>query len=322
MYFKKTENYTVIPNNLNQVFAVSNKILTSKPELVEMKLEGDLSNVNVAILSFLFKQNYATYQQVVEFCRIQGFYFSNGAVSDYLLQRALDKMLKCRLLNKFFLSDEEQPSVVPVFPEDAQVFYCICTGGVQLLENYDGGVEVYGWDCTSMCKVSDHISRDIAATQFYLRLLDSVADKMKYFNLSPLYVVRTNNNTYPLKASFECMVQQPGEIRYFISDVFREGDSINRVRDKLYGKERLLNTKFYKKYFPDAPKIPNYIAIVENERVLKDVAREIEESYRNKLDCWYILDEYMNRSFRDKVFLTYNYDEMQFIPSMVRVFAS
>ena len=316
-YIQTMKDYNVIPPNFNQVFYHKNTIPAKKQEVIQQKLDGEITNTSIELVKFLFERHFATLPQIIRFCDIHGFFYKNGKVNPLLIESHLNELRGKYIINTFFLSTEEQPAVLPIVPEDAQVFYCPAQGSVAILDNYSRA-PIFGWDITSMCKASVLISRDLCATQWYLKVLESVKDELIYFRINPEYVIKSANRTKGFTATCDFEIKKSDEIRYFIIEAFRKEDSPAYIREHLANMTSLLCTKSFLKFYPDATKVPNYIIVADTEETLLNL---VDETKSTKLNPWWTIDHRLNESFSNgKPFLKYYKDERKFIPTSAKIF--
>lgn len=314
---KEKDEYTSLPDSYSQVFIKSNYTTTDKKELFIRREKGEITNQDIRILEFLSSRVFATTTQLYEFCRLYGLYYSNKMVDKFLVDKALDKLTDLYVINKFYFSDVESPTVNAVIPDDALVCYCLAHGGNQLLTNYSN-IDTFAWNSTNNCKTSDLISKDLAATQYYLRLLECVKGRLKYFRNNPLYDMAHNHRFVVTSASFDCLVESDDERRYIIGYVVKDYDSPATLREHLQYLSILLKTKNWMKYYQDAHKQPNLMIIAQSEETNFFVAKELSNLGLD--NTWYMLEEQLERDFKGNIFLQYKEDDEVFIPSSIRLF--
>lgn len=314
---KEKDGYTIIPDRHYQVFSKSNFVTVDKKELFIKKEKGEITNQDIRILEFLVGRVFATTDQIYEFCRLYGLYYSNKVVDKFMVDTALSKLTEFYAVNRFYLSDVESPTLNAIIPDDALVCYCLAAGGSHLLANYSN-IDTYAWTCTNNCKVSDMISKELASTQFYLRLLESVKAKLKYYRSQPIYDIVNNHRYITTMASFDCLIESEDERRYVIGYNVKDYDSPASIRETLQGLSVMLKTKTWKKYYQDAARKPNLMIISQSEDVNFFVAQEVSNLGLD--DTWYMLEEQLENSFKQNIFLQYKEDDEVFIPSSIRIF--
>lgn len=317
-YLKKEKNgYAIIPDGHFQVFSKSNFVTVDKKELFISKERGEITNQDIRILEFLVGRVFATADQIYEYCRLYGLYYTNKVVDKFMVNTALAKLTDSYVINRFYLSDVESPTLNEIIPDDALVCYCLAVGGSHLLSNYSN-IDTYAWTCTNNCKISDMISKDIASTQFYLRLLESVKGKLKYYRCQPIYDVIHNHRFLTIRTSFDCLIESEDERRYVIGCNFKDYDSPDSIREVLQGVSIMLKTQTWKKYYMDAARKPNLMIISQSEDTNFFVAQELTNLGVD--DAWYMLEEQLENSFQQNIFLQYKEDDEVFIPSSIRIF--
>lgn len=315
---KETDNYAIIPDGYYQVFNKSNYIIIDKKEMFMQKEKGLISNQDIRLLEFLSVRVFATESQIYEFCRLFGLYYVNQTVDKALVRATLDKLTEGFALNRFYLSDVEAPTLNAIIPDDALVFYCLAAGGCHLLNNYSN-LNMYAWSCVNNNKVSDVISKELASTQYYMRLLECVKGRLKYFRNNPIYDIINNHHYIMTMPSFDFMIETEDERRYVIGYIVKDYDSPATIRETLLALSILLKTKTWKKYYLDAARKPNLMIISQNENINFFVARELTNL--GVENVWYMLEEQLENHFNQNIFLQYKEDDEAFIPSGIRIFS-
>lgn len=314
---KEADGYTIIPDNHYQVFSKSNFVTVDKKELFIKKEKGEITNQDIRILEFLSGRVFSTASQIYEFCRLYGLFYVNKKVDKVLVDTTLSKLTEFYAVNRFYLSDVESPTLNEIIPDDALVCYCLAAGGCHLLSNYSN-VDMYAWTCTNNCKVSDMISKELASTQYYLRLLECVKGKLKYYRNQPIFDIVSNHRYITVMATFDCLVETEDERRYIIGYNVKDYDSPASIRETLQGLSILLRTKSWKKYYNDAARKPNLMIISQSEDVNFFVAQEVTNLGLENV--WYMLEDQLENSFKQNIFLQYKEDDEVFIPSSIRIF--
>lgn len=317
-YFKKLEQYEAIPQGLNQVFQHKYIMQNKKDtDIVQRKLDGDYTNSTVKLLEWLNKRHFATYDMIEQFCFITGLFIKGGKVNSAELTAHLAQLKDDYAINTFYLSSEEQPSVVPIVPKDAQLFYCPAQGIVPLLRSYSD-VPIFGDDEAATCRSSVMIGRILCATRWHLNVLAAVKDKLRYFRTQPDYVIRSNGKTKGLTVGADFQIDKNGETRFFIVNAIRESDSPDYIREQAENINTLLGTKSYLKYYPDATSVPTYILVADTETTLKSLPLDFGTK---KVNPWYTMDSLLNKDLtKDKTFLVYDEESEVFKPTTAKIF--
>lgn len=261
MYIKNMEEWQVIQADLKQTFQNKFTNNVAKIEVIKMKNEGTITDRDLEITKFLFKFRFATLNQIQKFL--------GKETSINSLKSRLEKLVQYRILNKFMLGEEEESHLYP----DAFMVYCLDLGGKYLLTNYSNE-DTSDWYVITNMKASEIISKDLLATEFYLRIKETCEDKLMYFNLNPeLRVARKN-----VIPSFEMCLKINGQNRYFIGEVTREYDFPLNFRQKAEKIENLLITNAWKKYYYDSDSEPILFIFAENDTIAKESAKVLSET--------------------------------------------
>lgn len=272
MYIKNTQVPVKIQEGLKQTFfnKFSNSI--SKHEVVRMKNEEIFTDRDVEISKFLFKFKFATLEQIYTYLKLKNFLTQKNGEDQkettiISIRTRLNKLVKNRILNKFALSVVEENSI----PEDALTIYCLDLGGKFLLSNYSN-VDTTDWYTSVNLKDSLHISKDLFTTEFYLKLLNTIPDKLLHFETTPLRKSEKIN----MIPNFDFGINHFGQKKYFIGEVVREADLPIALGKKMVKLERLINTNAWKKYYFDTETPPILLLLSENDLIALDSGRIVQ----------------------------------------------
>lgn len=277
MYITNTPDLRPIPNGYKQTFQNRFTSSVAKNEVIKMKNDGVLTDRDLEITKFLFKFRFATLEQIYAYLKNISM-LTQKPVSDdeepvetaiTSIKSRLDKLVKNRILNKFMLGRVEETNILP----DALVIYCLDLGGKYLLTNYSNE-DTSDWFVTANYKASNLISKDVFTTQFYLRLMATCGDRIKYFEPNPLRKCDKSN----IIPSFEFCIEYTGKPRYFICEVVREFDIPMYFTKKIEKLERLVETNAWKKYCYDSDTPPVIFLFAENDLSANDIGRMVANS--------------------------------------------
>lgn len=273
MYLDNTHGFKAIPQGYKQIFQNKFTNSISKNEIIKMKDEDILTNRDLEIALFLFDIRFATLEQIYEYLRLRGILTQKKPneteeevkeTSINSIKARLDKLVVNRILNKFMLSIAELDKIQP----DAMQIYCLDLGGKYLLSHYSSK-DVTDWFTSTNLKASALISRDIATTQLYLRLLATSGDKLRYFVTSPL---RKCDKTNILPTCEFCLIHN-GIPNYYIVEVVREFDITLDFPQKIEKIERLVETNAWKKYYIGTNNPPVLFLLTESDMLALDAGR-------------------------------------------------
>lgn len=251
----------VIPADLKQTFDHNFNLNVGKNEIIKMKNNNVITDRDVAIAKFIFQFKFATTDQIYKFL--------NEDKAKVNLKNRLDKLVRYRVLNKFMLGEFEEDHVAP----DATHFYCLDLGGRYLLANYSNE-DTTDWYSTVNMKTSEIISKSILVTEIYLRIHETIQDKLIYFNPEPEFRVG-KKNVFP---SFEMALNVNEQKRYFIGEVVRDYDFPIQVREKTNKLESLLVTNAWKKYYYDSDQAPVLFIFAESDMTALETGKLITET--------------------------------------------
>jgi hypothetical protein len=239
MYLKDITHFAEIPPDLRQTFENQFNLNVGKNEIIKMRNGNVITDRDVAIAKFLFQFRFATAEQIY---RLIG-----DDKSKSNIRSRLDKLVKYRVINKFMLGSYEEERVA----HDAFQGYCLDLGGRYLLANFSNE-DISDWYSTVNMRTSELISKDLAVTEFYLRVWETVPDRLLYFKVNPEFRVGKKSIT----PSFEMGMSIGGMHRYFVGEVFRDFDFPMYARERIAKDESLLMTNAWKKYYYDTDAAP------------------------------------------------------------------
>lgn len=262
MYLKDEGQPIVIPADLKQTFENKFNLNIGKNEIIKMKNDNVITDRDLVIAKFLFNFKFATAEQIYKLL--------NEDKTKVNLKNRLDKLVKYRVLNKFMLSDFEEDRVA----NDAYQIYCLDLGGRYLLSHYSNE-DTSDWYSTVNMKTSEIISKNILATEIYLRIREvSGEDKLLYFNVEPEFRVGKKN----IVPSFEMAMKINGENKYFIGECVREYDFPMNMRDKTFKLESLVMTNAWKKYYYDSDLPPILFIFADSDLTALEAGKLITET--------------------------------------------
>lgn len=277
MYLKNTSELQPIADGYKQTF--QNKFTTSisKNQIIKMKDEGVLTDRDLEIAKLLFNFRFATLEQIYDYLKYKGILTQKVTddksevreTSITSIKSRLDKLVQNRVLNKFMLSTVELDKM----ESDALVIYCLDLGGKFLLTNYSNE-DTSDWFVAINRKSSNLISKDILSVQFYLRLMQTCGDRVKYFEMNPLRKCDKTN----IIPSFEFCIEYNGVPNYIVCEVVREFDLPIHFSKKIEKLERLVKTNAWRKYYFDTEKPPVLFIFTESDVLAQDVARIISNT--------------------------------------------
>lgn len=261
MYLKDEGHPVVIPADLKQTFENKFNLNIGKNEIIKMKNNNVITDRDIQIAKFLFQFKFATADQIYKLL--------GEDKTKVNLKNRLDKLVKYRVLNKFMLSDFEEDEVAL----DAYQIYCLDLGGRYLLSHYSNE-DTTDWYSTVNMKTSEIISKNLLATEIFLRVRETVKGKLLYFNIEPEFRVGKKN----VIPSFEMAMNVNGQNKYFIGECVREYDFPVTMRDKVFKLESLVTTNAWKKYYYDADQPPILFIFADSDMTALESGKLISET--------------------------------------------
>lgn len=261
MYLREQDKPIVIPADLKQTFENKFNLNIGNNEIIKMKNNNVITDRDIHIAKFLFQFKFATADQVYKLL--------GEDKTKVNLKNRLDKLVKYRVLNKFMLSEFEEEKIAP----DAYQIYCLDLGGRYLLSHYSNE-DTTDWYSTVNMKTSEIISKNILATEIFLRVRETSKDKLIYFNVEPEFRVGKKN----VIPSFEMAMKINGQNKYFIGECVREFDFPVYMRDKAFKLESLITTNAWKKYYYDADQPPILFIFADSDLTALEAGKLITET--------------------------------------------
>jgi len=248
MYIKHQEGVLSIPADLKQTFENKFTLNIGKNEIIKMRNNNVITDRDIKIAKFLFQFKFATVEQIYKLL--------NEDATKVNLKNRLDKLVKYRILNKFKLGAFEIELSVP----DALEIYCLDLGGRYLLAQYSNE-DTSDWLSIVNMKSSEIIAKNLATTEFFLRMLDTCPGKLSHYKVEPELRVGKKN----IIPSFEMGMKVNGQMKYFIGEIVRDYDLPIYFRDRILKLESLLTTNAWKKYYYDTDSAPILFVIADSD---------------------------------------------------------
>lgn len=258
MYIKDNKSWQVIPSGLSQIFQNKFTNTISENEIIKMKDEKTITDRDLIIAKFLFQFGFATLDQL--------FVFLDGQISINSLKSRLDKLVQYRVINKFMICSSDETRIY----NDALVIYCLDLGGKYLLSHYTSE-DTLDWVSINNMKSSELISKDLLATEFYLKVKQTCPNKLHSYNVNPTHRIFRKN----VSPSFDMGFKINGESKYFIGEVVRKEDITDNFRKRIEKIETLLITNSWKQYYFDSEMPPVLLIFAESDEIANEVAKII-----------------------------------------------
>lgn len=267
-FIKDSDGYVIIPEGFNQIFKNALSVKTNETQILKLKTSGTLTNKDVCLAEFLFDLKFATERQLVEYCKTVPLFDDEEDIPKFL-----NRMVRHRVLNKFYLDEEEDDGKQKRWPNKALEIYCLELGGIHLLASFSDR-DIYEWTTATIRKGSVLIGKQLLSTEMYIKARQTCVNKLEYYRNMPRYQV----GVVSLGATFHFCLNDNGKRSYFIGEVFRESDNIADIREKLIKLESLLETKAWMKYYPDSEKAPILFLFTDSLELANIVGREVMQT--------------------------------------------
>lgn len=291
---------TVYRQNFRYQFSITG---VSKNEIIRLRNKGQLTDRDLEISKFLFKQTFATAEQI-------GNYLDGSGEK---IRNRLEELVKTRVLNSFYLGEFEMKQNI----RDAMIVYCLDFGGKYLVGNY-GGEDTSDWYSTTNMKGADLVTKHLIATEFFVNLTKSSREKVVFFRGNPPMKVG-NKHLTPL---FEFAMDVSFSRKYLIGEVVLDGEESLQFRDQILKLEDLLTTNAWRKYFTDVEEPPVLVIIAENDLVARNAAAVVNRAteIENRRVLLTTIDRMQNLFYEKGAFLIYDPDSNKLKNVIVNTF--
>jgi hypothetical protein len=262
-----------------------------KPEHVYIKNFMDRRNeknadLQLSLLKFILKVCFATENQIKSYLSSQGFPLED-------IDKTLEMFLHQRIINMFIISKYPLNEI----PEDALKCYSLDFGGKYILSHY-GTEDVLSWTSTNAVRGVEYITKYLTTTQFYLALLNSVPENIRYFESFANFNI--GKRDVQTNAKFEIMSGHTP--RGFILEVVRKYDIPSGIQKKSEKLNVLMSEGYIEKYFSINPVV---ILLAENDKMALEVA-DIYYRNTNSTQFRLLTDIRIKNGFDDKSFMKYD----------------
>lgn len=270
MEYLKEQNTFDIPESFEQAFFRDPMLVTDLTQVMMLKQRGVIDKTDIKILELIYELKFSTIQQLETYANMIG-------MEKDELDARLAVLFSNTIINKFGLVDEEKYK--GALPGDIKVFYCLHTGGKQLLDAYSGE-DYIDWVPGYVFSGAKGVIKIILAGELYLQFIKSNKEFISHVR-KPHY----NLKNAEFFGGDEFCLKINNKPTYFISDIFLASDKNNVVKQKLRNYETVFASKGWKRYYLDGEKIPTLLFITENDGVASSLAGTISEFYHFPGPC-------------------------------------
>lgn len=267
-YIKDNIKKYVFDTKLSQEFKNKPTTLVDEKNIIKLRSEKHISDLDMLITQFLFKYRFATEDMLFQLIQP-----TSKSLEDF--RKDLSKLIKHRIINACALIDKSDcgPGIRLEIPYDALLIYCLDIGG-RVLVNHFHNADTTGWYTTENMRGAEKIEKDLVTNSFYLSLLKDckfVENEDNYFKLNPgLTLGKTK-----VVPSFEMRIMVKDDFRYYVGDVVRRFEFPMEFREHLSKLDSIMVTNAWKKYFYNIEKAPTIFFICEDDVHALEVAKMI-----------------------------------------------
>lgn len=297
MYIKKNEK---IVDGLNQcwMYELSINSTASAKKLVELKQRRVIGELDLKILSFLFKFDVASTEYVAKYL---------GYEDVTPIKQRLDKLSSLHVIDNFMLTDGAEVKIKP----DAELFYTLDTGALILLQLYTD-LETDNYRLEKLMMTSTKVQKRLSAIDFYLKLRETIGSRLISYEVDPML---TCGNTRYVPRAYFTMNTDKGKRGYFLEVIrfqdFYEVDS-TRFAEKLARFDAIVGTNAWKKYF-DGETAPTLLILTEDNETALRCADLTETSGLSK-DCRFCTNESLEKNLSN-AFMKYTDGQLKAVRS-------
>ena len=274
IYVKKGEAFS--KENLNtqfeQVFSEKTGRAVSMSAIMEAVGNGEIDGTDIVILEYIYNAVFCIKKQLLDFC-------STKNIPN--IENRIQKLLDFVAINKFILTDNKK--FAGAFPSDAEVFYCLHTGGWKILQEmkdmyvdwYPGRQVTGSRRIIRYCLTADILSKVMSIngnvrTEITPNLIFQVGSHTRK-EVRDVYIPSTIRYVYP-DGSDEFLI-----IETFISSA-KKVDNERLCRDYSF----FLNTNTWKKYLGNCPISPTMLFVVDSVETANELFSKFSFISNNK----------------------------------------
>ena len=281
-----------------EIFSSDNFAVIPKTPIMELKQSGDIDDVDVDMIDFVYRSRFCSKSQLERYCKYKG--YEN-------VENRIWNLLGSGIINSFFLSRINPRNAAVHKPADAKTFYCLKIGGKYILEEFSDRRFV-DWEAgNNITQIKNIENQEI----FNEILLDIMTSGVKITNswMHPEYSLREKRGK-PL-GHLGITRTTEKEKEYLIFDVIRMEDNPDDVQRKiLLWEEYLVKNKSWMKIFGASKKLPTLVLITDNDESAMSLARSIGDSTQLNILLLTTFDRIENKKLNDVgKFLKYNRDD-------------
>lgn len=251
MFIEKDIKISDIPMGFGQVFRNKFILNIGFKEIIKMRNNGFINDLDMEIVKFLFNFRFSTIEQMLEYLNL-----TLQEIKEEELEKELKKLVQYRILNEFNLAISAIEEIQP----DAKRFYCLDMGGKHLLSHYSNE-DVAEWYTIINMKSSELVKKNLILVDFYLSLLRTCPQKIVYIKAEP--EIKLYKKTY--SPTFELCIKNELSTNYFLGDVVGDEDFPLIYREKIKKIEEFFESDSWKKLYFDGTNPPVYLLIADND---------------------------------------------------------
>lgn len=261
-YVRNGKNYISVPPTFSQKFRRDNFQITNLTQITAMLFNGVIDKKDIDIVSFLYDVKFATIEQVLRFCDIKA--IEEG-------ENRIKNLFSCAVINKFAFVEGESYTEGKELPGDAKEYFCMGSGGKQLLQQYSG-LDYIDWEPGSNCQCAENVCKALLGAEVYLDMMSLKDVKLLDYERKPYFIYKMGVLVANAVYSFK---MKDGTVDYIITDVIKSYSSISDIRQKLRDYDSLLRTNIWRRYWPDAIRQPMLFLFTDDDATALALAREI-----------------------------------------------
>ena len=259
MYIKNTDN--TIQDGLVQIWKhellLSSTVSTNK--IIDYVQKKVINSLDLKIVNFLYQFDIASKDIIAKHL---GYELPDN------LDKNLNKLLECRIINCFALCDDSEVKI----KDDAKLFYTLDAPALTLIDLYTNEDDALNYKLGDLIMTSTKVNRRMMAGEFYVKLKATLGHRLKWYKRRPLLACA--GKKYRPDAMFT-INSDSGKKAYILEvvrmeDFYEEGST--RFVQQLSRCDSIINTQAWKKYLSDTATAPSLLIFTDTEQAAKKCA--------------------------------------------------
>lgn len=272
VYIKKNETLKEenLGVNLYQAFLRKPLINTNRSVIMELIENRKVDVLDVELLKFVYSVSTCSMVQLEKFAQMKG--IKN-------LDARLPILLDNLLLNCFILVDD--PKYKGAFPPDAETYFCIHSGGKQMLEKLSD-IKLIDWESADQYFSFKKVIKLCAVAEITLRVMNmKVKTEVTPFPRFRVSVQNTSGKSLSALSTYRIVLGDDEEENVIV-DTFFDSDNKFVCTENISLYSQLLATNTWKKYYGKVKNVPILFIITLTKESALDYAKTLNALSKGK----------------------------------------